>query len=234
MPVAPVQRPREFGLASRGRGGSNRGTRAIVQESGYSESGGKDGMQQRAAAGVPMTPDSTLIDRARAGDGSAREALFQGEFHVAYRVAFRLLGNEQDALDAVQDGFLKAVRHLGEFDGRSGFRTWLLRVVSNAALDLGRRRRRRPTLSLDGEEAVGGIDDDPARGLHRDDQRAALDRALGQLSPAIRATFVLFAEAGLTYKEIAESQNVPVGTVMSRIHFARQKLQVTLKDANAP
>lgn len=194
-------------------------------------------MQQRAAAGVPATPDPSLIDQARTGDASAREALFQGEFHVAYRVAFRLLGNEQDALDAVQDGFLKAVRHLGEFDGRSGFRTWLLRVVSNAALDLGRRRRRRPTLSLD-DDASNAIadasDDDPARGLHRDDQRAALNRALARLSPPIRATFVLFAEAGLSYKEIAESQNVPVGTVMSRIHFARQKLQAALKETGDP
>lgn len=194
-------------------------------------------MQQRAAAGVPATPDPSLIDQARTGDASAREALFQGEFHVAYRVAFRLLGNEQDALDAVQDGFLKAVRHLGEFDGRSGFRTWLLRVVSNAALDLGRRRRRRPTLSLD-DDASNAIadasDDDPARGLHRDDQRAALNRALARLSPPIRATFVLFAEAGLSYKEIAESQNVPVGTVMSRIHFARQKLQAALKVTGDP
>ncbi len=195
-------------------------------------------MQQRAAAGDPATPDHSLIDRARTGDGPAREALFQGEFQIAYRVAFRLLGNEQDALDAVQDGFLKAVRHLAEFDGRSGFRTWLLRVVSNAALDLGRRRRRRPTLSLDegAAEAVAGshADDDPAWGLHRVDQRAALNRALGHLSPTIRATFVLFAEAGLSYREIAEVQKVPVGTVMSRIHFARQKLQAALMDADVP
>lgn len=193
-------------------------------------------MQQRAAAGVTETPDESLIERARAGEGPAREALFQGEFAVAYRVAFRLLGNEQDALDAVQDGFLKAVRHLGEFDGRSGFRTWLLRVVSNAALDLGRRRRRRPALPLDdgaaGDLANDNPANDPALGLHRADQRAALDRALDRLSPPIRTTFVLFAEAGLSYKEIAESQDVPVGTVMSRIHFARQKLQAALMDTD--
>jgi RNA polymerase sigma-70 factor (ECF subfamily) len=191
-----------------------------------------------AAAGVPATPDETLIERARAGDGPAREALFRGEFGVAYRVAFRLLGNEQDALDAVQDGFLKAVRHLAEFDGRSGFRTWLMRVVSNAALDLGRRRRRRPALPLDdgAADALPGesAEDDPARGLHRADQRAALDRALDRLSPPIRTTFVLFAEAGLSYRDIAEAQGVPVGTVMSRIHFARQKLQAALGEAETP
>jgi RNA polymerase sigma-70 factor (ECF subfamily) len=191
-----------------------------------------------SAAGVPATPDESLIERARAGDGPAREELFRAEFGVAYRVAFRLLGHEQDALDAVQDGFLKACRHLGEFDGRSGFRTWLMRVVSNAALDLGRRRRRRPALALDDGAAESlardAADDDPAHGLHRADQRAALDRALDRLSPPIRATFVLFAEAGLSYREIAAAQAVPVGTVMSRIHFARQKLQAALADPDAP
>src|SRR2546428_13549426 len=68
---------------------------------------------------------------------------------VAYRVAYRLLGNEADALDAVQDGFVKALTHLSSFQGRSAFKTWLLRVVSNAALDLGRQRGRREAFSLD-------------------------------------------------------------------------------------
>src|SRR5919201_1904830 len=96
-------------------------------------------------AGVLATPDEILVDQARRGDRPAREELFRRHFGIAHRVAYRLLGHEQDALDAVQDGFLKAVRHLEDFDGRSGFRTWLLRIVNNAALDLGRRRKRRPT-----------------------------------------------------------------------------------------
>ena len=69
------------------------------------------------------------------------------------------------------------------------------------------------------------VDDDPARGLHRADLRHALDAALARLSPKVRTTFVLFAEAGLSYKEIAEAQGVPIGTVMSRMNYARQKLQ---------
>jgi RNA polymerase sigma-70 factor (ECF subfamily) len=182
---------------------------------------------------IPARPDDDdpLVALARSGDGPSREELFRRHFALAYRVAYRLLGNEQDALDAVQDGFLKAVRHLGEFDGRSGFRTWLMRVVSNAALDLGRRKRRRSTVALDdgmADAIVATGADDAAGGLHAEDVRRHVNRSLARLSPAIRETFVLFAEAGLSYKEIAEAQGVPVGTVMSRLHFARQKLQADL------
>src|SRR5262249_61279963 len=102
------------------------------------------------------TPDETLVELARRGDRSACEELFYRHRGVAYSVAYRCLGHEQDAQDAVQDGFLKAVAHLSDFDGRSGFRTWLLRIVTNAALDSGRKRRRRPTVGLaDGNEGSG-------------------------------------------------------------------------------
>ena len=199
--------------------------------------------------GVAAQDDETLVRLARRGDPSARDELFRRHRGVAYRVAYRLLGHEQDAQDAVQDGLLKAFAALAEFDGRSGFRTWLVRVVTNAALDLGRKRGRRASfwggITGAGERSgvgpaaghgagvgAGGPDDhpaatadDPARGLHREDLRQALDAALARLSPKLRTTFVLFAEAGLSYKEIAEAQGVPIGTVMSRIHEARHKLQ---------
>lgn len=185
----------------------------------------------QAMTGVPAAPDETLVDLARGGDTAAREELFRRHFTLAHRVAYRLLGSDHDALDAVQDGFLKAVLHLGDFDGRSGFRTWLLRIVTNSALDQGRKRRRRPTLRLDeeaGESPATAAEVDPARGLHREDLRRSLNAALAKLSPDTRATFVMFAEAGMSYKDIAEAQNLPIGTVMSRLHFARQKLQKDL------
>lgn len=185
-----------------------------------------------ATTGVLAAPDETLIEWARRGDAPAREELFRRHFDIAYRVAYRLLGHDQDALDAVQDGFLKGVVHLGEFDGRSGFRTWLLRIVTNAALDAGRRRRRRPTVPLGDAETDGhdpGVFDDPSLGLRRGDLRDQIDQALARLSPDTRQTFVLFAEAELSYKEIAEFQGLPIGTVMSRLHYARQKLQLYLE-----
>src|SRR5437588_6641721 len=90
-----------------------------------------------------LPTDDELLVRHQAGDRSALEELFRRHRQPAYRVAYRLLGNEADALDAVQEGFVKVLTHLPDFEGRSSFKTWLLRVVSNAALDLGRQRGRR-------------------------------------------------------------------------------------------
>src|SRR5437660_10048214 len=93
--------------------------------------------------------DEQLLTAAARGCKDALEELFKRYRVMAYRVAFRLLGNEADALDAVQDAFIKALVHLPRFEGRSSFKTWLLRVVSNASLDLGRQRGRREALSMD-------------------------------------------------------------------------------------
>src|SRR6266571_3977831 len=97
--------------------------------------------------------DEQLLERYTAGNRQVLEELFDRYRLPAYRVAHRLLGNEADALDAVQEGFVKALSHLDGFQGRSSFKTWLLRVVSNAALDLGRKRGRREYVSLDALEA---------------------------------------------------------------------------------
>jgi len=178
-----------------------------------------------------LTPDETLVRLAREGDGPAREELFHRHRNDAYRVAYRLLGHEQDALDVVQEAMLKAFSGLKDFDGRSGFRTWLLRIVMNAAYDWGRRRKRRREFRIGDDEANSrepATDDDPARRLRQQDLGLALQQALNRLSLTIRTTFVLFAEGDLSYKEIAEIQNVPIGTVMSRIHAAREKLQAEL------
>jgi RNA polymerase sigma-70 factor (ECF subfamily) len=179
-----------------------------------------------------QTPDETLVRLARDGDDSAREELFRRYRSDAFRYAYRQLGHEQDALDVVQESMLKAFAGLGDFDGRSGFRTWLLRIVINTAFDWGRRRKRRPggRGGEDGDMAgyQAATHEDPARRLHQQDLRVALDRALDRLSHTIRSTFVLFAELDLSYREIAETQDVPIGTVMSRIHAAREKLQAEL------
>jgi len=127
----------------------------------------------------------------------ALEELFRRYRRPAYRVAYRLLGNGPDALDAVQEGFVKALTNLAGFQGRSSFKTWLLRVVSNAALDLGRQRGRREAPSLEAAQAGAAADqhlqtpDQSGRGLERADLRSLLDRALATLSEGRRQTFVL-------------------------------------------
>ncbi len=154
---------------------------------------------------------------------------------MAYRVAYRLLGNEDDALDAVQDAFVKVLTHLAGFQGRSSFKTWLLRVVSNAALDLGRQRGRRDLLhreelpaEVEREPLAAG--DEPSWELERADLRAILNDALGRLPDAQRKTFVLHVEAGLSYRDVADVLEISIGTVMSRLFYARQKLRAILAD----
>ena len=186
-------------------------------------------------AALTLLGDEQLLAHAADGCKDALEELFRRYRLVAYRVAYRLLSNEADALDAVQDAFVKALTHLPSFQGRSSFKTWLLRVVSNAALDLGRQRGRREALSMDAlgpknrEEVEPLIMSEPGLALERADLRRQLQTALGQLPAAQRQTFVLHAEAELSYREVAEVLGISIGTVMSRLYYARQKLRALLE-----
>src|SRR5687768_7587916 len=133
-----------------------------------------------------LLSDDQLLAHAADGCKDALEELFRRYRSVAFRVAYRLLSNEADALDAVQEAFVKALTHLPSFQGRSSFKTWLLRVVSNAALDLGRQRGRREILSMDGlgpkyrEELEPLTHPEPSRELERQDLRRKLTEALAQ------------------------------------------------------
>jgi RNA polymerase sigma-70 factor (ECF subfamily) len=182
--------------------------------------------------------DEQLLACYSAGHRDALDELFRRYRQPAYRVAFRLLGNEADALDAVQEGFIKALTHLHGFQGRSSFKTWLLRVVSNAALDLGRQRGRRESVSLDVLQAAEMVHpqlltiDESGRGLERADLRFLLDQALATLSDVQRQTFVLYADGELSYREVAEAMGASIGTVMSRLFYARQKLRAYLNERN--
>src|SRR5262249_47574641 len=133
----------------------------------------------------PIQPptDEQLIARFLRGDRTALDELFHRYRETAYRVAYRLLCNEADALDAVQEGFIKTLTNLRRFENRSSFKTWLLRIVSNAALDLGRQRGRRETRSIetvDWQEQEAGrtaLGFDPIQEVEQADLREALDAA---------------------------------------------------------
>lgn len=182
-----------------------------------------------------VSDDGQLLERSQAGERAALEELFRRYRGVAYRVAYRLLGNEADSLDAVQEAFIKVLTHLDGFEGRSSFKTWLLRVVSNAALDLGRQRGRRENvqrddLPLETEPDASAATEDPGRELHRADLRRLLSEALAQLPLAQRRTFVLHVDGELSYREVAEVLGISIGTVMSRLYYARQKLRALLSE----
>ncbi len=194
-----------------------------------------------AAPALPAPPatDASLLERSARGDAAALDDLFRRYRMVAYRVAYRLLGREADALDAVQDGFVKVLGNLDRFRGQSSFKTWLLRIVSNAALDMGRRRQRdgwndRPPVPATPEQV--GPDDRPPpdHGLERADLRRVIDSALAALPAAQRQTFVLHVDGELSYREVADTLGISIGTVMSRLFYARQKLKVLLADRVFP
>ena len=180
-------------------------------------------------------PDAALLDRFARGDRAALDELFRRYRTVAYRVAFRLLGREADALDAVQDGFIKALTHLDRFRGHSSFKTWFLRIVCNAALDMGRHRKRDGWNDRPGEPAPPGTEERPPEAnLERVELRRVIDDALARLPAAQRQTFVLHVDGGLSYREVAAALGISIGTVMSRLFYARQKLRALLADRVSP
>lgn len=183
--------------------------------------------------------EQRLIASAVAGDSAARWELFEGHRDVAYRVAARIIGRHDDALDAVQDAFIKAFDRLGELASGDGFRAWLLRIVANRALDMLRAKRVRRATSLDRGEDDGGAPEpaSDAAAVDADIESAEateqVQRAVDRLPPDQKAVFSMYATGELTYGEIAAALGVPIGTVMSRLFHARKKLQEMLA-AHAP
>jgi RNA polymerase sigma-70 factor (ECF subfamily) len=181
-----------------------------------------------SSPGLVVPTDEQLLGRHATGDRASLELLFLRYRSVAYRVAYRLLGNEADALDAVQESFIKVLSNLDHFQRRSSFKTWLLRIVSNAALDIGRTRGRREIVTQQAiyQEAQHERScSEPSAEVERADLRRLLDEALATLPEPQRKTFVLHVDGELSYREVAEVLGISIGTVMSRLYYARQKLR---------
>jgi RNA polymerase sigma-70 factor (ECF subfamily) len=156
--------------------------------------------------------------------------LFERHRTAAYRVAWRLLGNEADALDAVQEGFIKVLTQWHQFRGQSRFKTWLMRVVSRVALDIGRQRQRHHRCESWSRQAdlQSSLHSPRDERLDGEELRQQVQVALAALPELQRQALVLYVEGGLTYREIADVQGVSLGTVMSRLFHARQKLRALL------
>jgi RNA polymerase sigma-70 factor (ECF subfamily) len=182
--------------------------------------------------------DEALVKSTIDGEKSAFRELFERYRSRAYRIAYRFLGNNEDALDVVQEAFVKVYRSLAGFEQRSQFRTWFMRIVTNTALDLRRSRGSASAAPLSDEiEETLAEDirqerrvDTPTEKMEYGELRDALNRALDRLSDAHRTVFVLHAEEGLTYREIAEVVGISEGTVMSRLYHARRNLQKILSN----
>lgn len=165
------------------------------------------------------TADHALSARAAAGDRGALETLLERHVDRIHTVCRRVLGDPEDALDATQEALIAVARGIGHFDGRSAFTTWLYRVATNAALDEGRRKARRPRPVEQPEETVGHMSPEDAV-----DARLDVDAALRELPEDFRVAVVLRDLCDLDYAEIAEVLGVPAGTVRSRIARGRAAL----------
>ncbi len=178
-----------------------------------------------------------LVEQAARGGPDARRELFERHREGAYRVALRITGRHEDALDVVQDSFIKAFEGLGEFQRAAGFKTWFLRIVTNRALDLLRARKVRLAVPLDAGDDEPRLEppgsnrtDQPGADLERRELADRLQRAVESLPPEQRAVFALYATGEMTYGQIAEAVDIPVGTVMSRLYHARRRLHQLLED----
>jgi RNA polymerase sigma-70 factor (ECF subfamily) len=166
--------------------------------------------------------DEALVRLAVAGDQSAFTELVRRHERRVFAVAVRMLGREEDALDATQDAFLTVYRKLEQFRGESAFSTWLHRIAVNACYDLLRKRARQPMLHLatdDDREFEPGPPVDDHAGAVAGELDA--ERALAQVSPDFRAVLVLADVQDLSYEEVADILGVPIGTVRSRLHRGR-------------
>jgi RNA polymerase sigma-70 factor (ECF subfamily) len=178
-----------------------------------------------------MEPDEILIERTLDGDLSAFEAIVERHRGIVFRVAARIVGPD-DAEDVSQDTFLRAFHRLDQFQGTAAFRTWLLQIAQNTALNAVAWSRRRPTERA--EEWAETPDRDPVRQpvtqLERRERQQRLELKLHALRPEYRSLVVLRDLEGLSYSEIAGVLEMPLGSVKGRLHRARDELIELLRN----
>lgn len=172
-----------------------------------------------------------LVRAAQAGDDSAFEELVRTYEKKVYHLALRMCGNPDDAYEIAQEAFLSVWKGLKFFRGESSFSTWLYRLASNAAIDFLRREKRQSgpgDVSLDDEETYIEPADPrptPQQQAERSEVRQVLAEGLNKLSPEHRQVLLLRELQGLSYEEIADTLDLDLGTVKSRIARAREKLR---------
>ena len=168
-----------------------------------------------------------LIDGCRAGSPGAFETLFNERREQSYRLAYRLTGSHADADDVLQHAWLRAFQGLRSFDGRSRFSTWFYQILVHSAADLGRRRSRGRSMlqpvSADKWEARKP-EGDPVEQAQSNEFKKALNDAMRKLPRDLRAALALVAYEQMSYREAAEIQSVPEGTLAWRVSEARRRL----------
>lgn len=187
--------------------------------------------------------DLALVTAVKGGDKRAFQVLMQRYQRKVYAVAYGFLRNQEDALDVVQESFIKVHRYIGKFEGNSSFYTWLYRIVANLCIDHLRKTKRHRDVEFDDGIRHDGKDDppsdllphlgqfgDPADMLRRKEILAAVEASLEHLSDKHRAVIVMRELQGMSYEEMAQAMKCSKGTIMSRLFHARRNMQKLLNE----
>jgi RNA polymerase sigma-70 factor (ECF subfamily) len=175
-----------------------------------------------------------VLARARQGDSDAFRALVERHSRAAFRLAFRMTGNEQDAEDVVQESFLRAYRHLGRFEARADFGTWMYRIVANCAVEMIRTRRSRQTRArMEPLDEMAVVPPSTSPGPERLAESADIQRrvaaAMEDLSPLERAAFTLRHYEGRTIDEISRTLRLGTSAAKHAVFRAVKKLRADLE-----
>lgn len=180
--------------------------------------------------------ETELIDRAKQKDAQAFETLMSPYEGRVYATCLRLMGNEQDAADQMQEAMLRVWRTLHSFAAQSSFATWMYRVTTNVCLDALRKRKAGRSVSLDAMREGAGFDPGdegpgPEAQVEQSARRQALRQAMRDLSPELLSAFVLRDLQGQSYDQVAQALRISLGTAKSRIHRARAQLAKRLRES---
>jgi RNA polymerase sigma-70 factor, ECF subfamily len=198
-------------------------------------------MQTETTLAQADVSELDLVKRCQAGETEAFDELVTRYRTRIFAMIYNMVHNEQDAWDLAQDSFVKAWKSINRFRGRSSFYTWIYRIVMNVTIDWLRKKQVKGA-GVEFDDAIQLREVNPAsktlpkadplpyERMERTEVRARIDNAITQLSPEHRAVILMKETEGMQYHEIAEALGCSIGTVMSRLFYARKKLQNLLKD----
>ena len=177
--------------------------------------------------------ETDVISRCQRGDQEALKEIFDKYHKKVYSIAYGVVRQREEALDIVQEVFIKLFRSIKDFKGRSQFYTYLYRMVMNTAIDHTRKAGKQFVSSLDEEgsfEPAVEPEKGPEKILLQKELEEKVKLAMNELPAEQRAAIVFRDVEGLSYQEMAEAMGCSMGTVMSRLHYGRRKMQELLKD----
>ena len=198
-------------------------------------------MHTEATAAQPDVSELDLVKRCQAGDADAFDELVVRYRTRVFGMIYNMVHNEQDAWDLAQDSFVKAWKSIKRFRGQSSFYTWIYRIVMNVTIDSLRRKQIKGA-GAEFDDSIQLKEIDPAsktvpkpdampyENMQRGEIRAQIEQAIKQLTPEHRAVILMKEIEDMQYHEIADALGCSIGTVMSRLFYARKRLQGLLKD----